>query len=770
MKVLRTKDKKYFIKLIIILFVYICLINYFTYFFGTKVIAEESEAETLSQGTTEVLPKATENLQQNGVKVQLFEDSVTIDLPRNNTAYWFKIPEGSVVGGGSFLNLNMSISSTLIKERSSITLLVNGTTIETKWIYDNISQNAQGWWQVPVPNSLLKIGGVNKLEISTAQRSIEGDCADIDNPSNWVRFDPDSYFYLDLVQSPQATLGNLYPLFYDSLNERFSIETEYVLPQIPKIADVEDVLKVSSAIGAYGSSKSILKNQVSLGNPSSSIKNKIYMGTIDRWLNSPQLLLPDPLEESSGFISVKDNTVLITGQDEIGFKKAADFFANIDYLSQIAEQKVIVNSESQESKAKEFASNESGYYQLTDFGFEDISLNGAFHQSTTFSLKQPNGLIGGNDSYINIKFNHSKALLSDNSLITVYLDDVAYGSEKLSTSNADGGNVKVKIPEDVLNDEVIKVRIDIYNYIGKIDCSKDFSDTAWTVIGKDSEIYFEPTSTGIYPTLNNFPYLSSDKIVMGIDSNYNTDTLNLMSILSTKVGQRTDEASNYSVRTSLDELTHDDKQKDMFFIGTYENLWLPDEVKEELEIVPEKDSFRINENIEATNETLQEKIILQVIRSPWNFNKKIYVITYDKRSENKALEFMSDSKNLDKLGDQISIVNKSGDVVNCKSGISDNLKDNKAPLTFESVKYTVEKATGLPLWFVFAAFTLIGINLFVLVKVVKKKNRFEQAAKDMGSAFEEDINVEEDGSDFEKESSNDVDNDLSLKNDSEINE
>ena len=127
------------------------------------------------------------------------------------------------------------------------------------------------------------------------------------------------------------------------------------------------------------------------------------------------------------------------------------------------------------------ASREDGLYTLQDFGYEDINLEGAFHQKTYFSIRQPDGILGGPDSYFEVHFRHSDALVGDTSMLTVYFDGVPASSIQLSRGNVDDGKLRVKIPREVLDKGSFEITVDVYNYLGNIDCSKDWYDVAWYI-------------------------------------------------------------------------------------------------------------------------------------------------------------------------------------------------------------------------------------------------------------------------------------------------
>lgn len=681
--------------------------------------------------------------------ILLFEKSHKLDMPKNIVSYWFNIPEGSVVDDSCYLNLNLTISSTLINERSSISLAINDETLDTKWIKE-VDETYSGWWKVSIPADALKIGKINELKIITTQRSIEGDCADIDNPSNWVNLNKTSYLHIGISKYAAPYLGDMYSYYYDKLGEKNIIRNDFIIADSRNDKDINGMLKVASAIGKEYPDKDSLFYSVS-NNKSNSIENKVYIGTIDKWKLNKELLLPDEeLKQNEGFLSVYGRTkenpynkTLISGKDQNGLNKAIDFFSDTNYLSQINENKLTVKSDIANEK-QTFSLKEDGLYELKDFGYSTVNLAGAFHQSTNFLITQPNGVKSGKNSYIKIKFRHSEALVSDNSLMTVYFNGIAQSSTRLSGSNAEKGELKVSIPENVLKKNVIDVKVDCYNYLGKIDCSKDYYDSAWTVIDENSEIYFEPGEKGIAPDLSDFllfnKFTSNNKepIIMKVPENYDNDTLKICALLATRTGQNSKSSFEWKIYSGKSELTQEDMKNNMIFIGSFEDINMPKKIKDKLNIAPlGNGDFKINNALTISKETLDNKIILQVIRSPWDFNKKIYIFLYDKNMKENLESFVADRKVLDQLKGQIATIDSYKSVTNFEMN-NDQLEE-KTPLTFERIKYILENKTKLPIYVLITGFLLIILSIFAIVKVKNNKYRFKNAKEKMKILNEEDL-------------------------------
>lgn len=666
---------------------------------------------------------------QAAAEIPVFTETQHLDLPRNTVTYWFSIPGTAELGSENSVHLHMEASDTLINERSSITLSINGVSLQTIHIND-VMELQNGWWNLDIPKELLRVGDANEMTITTAQRSIEGDCADIDNPANWVNLLEDSYVSVDVLGYSEPSLAHLYSLFYDGLEEPNTISNQFILGNLDS-TQINAMLKFSSAAGRAYRYKETVKSEVALS-ADSSWNNHVYIGLLG------EIEGITDLAQDEGYLAVNNqqgNSLIIGGSNETGFNKAVNFVSNPLYLEQLDKEAQVVNTDTEE-EVNLFSYKEDGFYTLSDFGYDFTNLAGAFHQQVSFSLEQPNGLQSGSNSYVEIHFRHSEALVADNSLLTVYINSEPLGSIQLSQSNADGGTIKVTIPEEALEDDTIELSIEVYNYLGKVDCSKDYYDTAWTVIESDSVVYFEPGEKGIEPDLTNFPVFPKNyedyrnTVVLGLEENYSMEVLDLASEMAVRAGQNSNECFTWEVLVN-GEVPSQLQDCNMIFIGENRSISLPEQVKDELVIVPNSDgSFEIEEGVSATNETLEKKTILQAVRSPWNYNRRIYVITYDGENT-KALEDLLESKtSLNELSGAVAVLNEKGDITVLE--LSEEQTQSEAiPLSKERVMYLIEKYTGMSVWIWLIILVVVILAVLMIRKAVKKKGRFDSNADKM---------------------------------------
>lgn len=673
--------------------------------------------------------------------IQLFKEDQKLSLPANSLSYWFSVQNGTELASDAFLSLHFTFSETLIDRRSNLGIMVNGSPIDTKWIYD-LQNTTSGWWRVNIPLSKIKLDGLNEITVQSNQRSIEGDCADIDNPSNWVVIHNDSVMQVTVKKNPDAILSNYYRIYYDNFFNKDVLVNDFILGVNQDINSISALLKLSSSIGKNFRYGDVLDYNVSSGAAATlSNKNKVMIGPVSEWYDISAVKLPDnKLEANQGYLSIANPTnntsgynLLITGADQAGVAKAVDFISNNDLLEQVTNKSLAISSPVETEHAS-MAVNKDGIYKFSDFGYNNINLAGVFHQTANLSFIQPQGIQSTKGSYIKLIFNHSKVLVSDRSLITAYINDVPVNSDKLSLANAESGTLTVPIPAEALKKPIINLKIDCYNYLGLVDCSKDYSDSAWTLISADSKICLIPGQVLIQPTLNNFPYFYTQQttekpeLLIGLSDFSSPGLLKAASLIATRSGQNTGEVFQWTPFRLGTEITGKQKKRDMIFLGSFDSLNLPEKIKRELPVLPlGKGEFKIIDGLQLIPETLQDKVIFQVIRSPWDVTKRIYVISYASDQDLSILEdILSNRPLLTALDGQVSVIDTNKGIHNLvyteKTSVS-------VPKTLANELRKIELLTGMPWWV--ALLLIIGIlaGVIKLLKIRKRKNQFQKVGE-----------------------------------------
>ena len=125
--------------------------------------------------------------------------------------YFFPLPRGLVPREGSKLDLVISHSPLLIPERSTMTVVMNGRTLDSVFLTrDNAARTRLS---IPLPiDGFVETGYFIQLQF--AMRLTRDECEETNNPALWTTVHADSSATLPVGPSPSApTLANLPGLF-----------------------------------------------------------------------------------------------------------------------------------------------------------------------------------------------------------------------------------------------------------------------------------------------------------------------------------------------------------------------------------------------------------------------------------------------------------------------------------------------------------------------------------------------------------------------------
>ncbi|MBR2670237.1 MAG: cellulose biosynthesis cyclic di-GMP-binding regulatory protein BcsB [Solobacterium sp.] len=535
----------------------------------------------------------------------------------------------------------------------------------------------------------------------------------------------------------------MYPYYFNRIDVMDSLSCEMIVPSSSALAELSAAASIASAAGYRYLYKSDINFPVSFGSAAEDIHNQMVFAI-------------DPeIQKGTGYLRLsqtEDNTILlVSGGDEEGLLKAVNLLRNEDYIKQFSGSEYTIES-MVSNEDREFSAREDGLYMLSDFGYSDVNLEGAFHQQTSFTIKQPDAIAGDRGSNVEIHFRHSDALVGDTSLLTVYFDNVAAASIQLSSANADGGSLKVRIPEENLKRDVINIGIDVYNYLGKIDCSKDWYDVAWTVIDSDSIICFEPSDYNTLATLDHFPSFNAttrdqEHVVLAVTPKVNEETAEILTSFAARAAQNSLSSPRYEIRTGFSAAEHED----LVFLGTAGSLKIPEEIKSLLYVSYETDGYKIKDDIHTIPEALQDQIVIQTVRSPYDYTRKVYVITYpDDSYETAVLNLLKDKKQLSKIGGVVSLLSKDGTVSVLET---EETAERNIPVTFERLVNKVVRKTGISRTGLVIIAVCLLVILMMLILASRKKNRFSEAEKKMKKTNDSnpDSSEEEDEEDFEQD-------------------
>ena len=631
------------------------------------------------------------------------------------------LPNGTKVESAS-LSLVLETSVTLLEDYSTATVEINRTAVDSINLVE-FAENYGSLWEIEVPVELLHTdGSLNQLSIITAQRSILGECADIDNPANWIVISDESVLEITMLHEGPVNLNDLYACLFNRAELGSLVNSGFIFDGKNLNAEFAGALSIASAIGANNPYKDIERMAL---NPDQTGDGLSGVFVLSADAADPEI---PSLKKGEGYISIttgEDMIVRAAGGEKEGLKAAVRTISDAGRLSQFSTEETVIKS-MPEPVDNGLHARDNGKYLLEDFGYTDMSLAGAFHQQTTFTVREPDGLLGGPGSYFEVHFNHSNALLSDASLLTVRFDRVPAASIQLSRTNAENGRLRVAIPQKVLERGVFEIGIDVYNYLGRIDCSKDWSDVAWTVINADSVLYFEPSDITVIPSLSRFPTLWGNNIVLGLPNDTSNTVKEALLMIAAKNGQNTQTVAEYKVTVDIHSGAL--SGKDIIIAGPRNEINIPDIVSDLLYVVPQGNGYSVKAGVSVMPEALSDKIILQTVRSPYDYTKTVIVIMWpDASYEDLLLAKMSDKETFSQLKEHLALLSESGIVTVAAAAEA----ESAIPLSPEVIVNRVVRKTGIPKIGLAIILVLIVFLVIMIIRASRKKDRFENAREKM---------------------------------------
>lgn len=612
--------------------------------------------------------------------LSLFDKDKLLKSPINRESFWFEIKPGVTLGNNCFINVSYSHSATLINEESLITVMLNNIPLASRRLAQaDINQTD---WKIPLPIDKT-IQGYNEIRIITGQRTIEGICRDVDNDANWLILYDKSFLHLEATDVELNLKNFPYP-FLNYLSNQ-PVNCTWYLPKNPGTEEIKTMLQLAGNWGRLERSYN-LPIKVKLGEPEKSAENQLLIGILSHWPS----LLNKQLTKGIGVLSIDRSPnikggkrFLISGTDEEGLFKAQAALNSPELLSQMEGDTFLVKDMPYSQNNKKTL-GKPGSYTLSELGYSDIVMGGAFHQRTGLTLKKPAGWYLGSATEIEAHFRHSTSLDPARSALTVYINGRPLNSVVLNAANAENGVLKVKIPTEELEKSQWLIEFAFYHDIGAVDCSKSYDEVAWSVVESSTTVSFIKGNGEIGPSLLNFPDLKVDtnngnKATMWLSSEPDEEELTLAAIITAKAAKNNGLSIDWSVITSdsPDEkllqgspvimIVYQNEKERLAKIRGYIPVW-PDgqysyEMAQNLNLVP---SDKGNALIEAS-------------LSPWDKSNILYTLIGFDKSFFEKLSLGFAEMNIEKqLNGQLCELLKDGRIVSFTTEISEKEKAKKS--------------------------------------------------------------------------------------------
>ena len=552
----------------------------------------------------------------------LGEPTIRLEGYRPTVALDIMIPPGWEVASSAQVNLDYRLSE-LASEGVALAVHLNEQPIESVYI-----EPFEGMLTIEIPNELF-IPGENKLEL-VAFLPLEDDteCIVPNHPGRWLEIGPNSVLNMSLEPTTDGLVLSDFPAHFELLgNTESAAPITFVIPDTPSTTELNAIAAVGYALAQ--SSETTPKWQFL---PASEYQTAPLVGPViivglNESMSSLDLILPESGSES-GWISLTRGTsfgfptMVVGGGDGDALLMAARSLSNPIALAQMSNDFVIVD------KLPELALRSlPDEFTFADLGYGERVLRGSGEQSLIYTFDVPFAWTPENGQ-VSLNFSHSANLDPQVASLTVVLNGQTAVGFRLDALEEASNIAEISLPKEFFRPGRNFLRLTFDFGPAIVFCKSGGSQQSWASIRSDSSLALPHQSEGGRLDLKDFPlHLASETdtaalaVVLPENNSFGDLTTGLELIRSLSVANN--RISPQLIRP--ENIESSTRAGHLILLGHVDQQPLYNQLRSHL-------PFNIGDEPLA-NYGIRLPIerpdmgVLQVMRSPWEKNRAIIVIS-----------------------------------------------------------------------------------------------------------------------------------------------
>lgn len=359
------------------------------------------------------------------------------------------------------INLDYQVSQLTKRERSNLTFVINDAKFHSLELTATETNNQHV--QLTIPKELLK-KGVNTLVIQGSVSTIDDEevCRITTTPADWLHIFKSSNVGV-LYRTQQLT---------DSIKDfhkRFSgidtIAHRQVAVLVAGQADLSELESATYVLSSYAKIENRDEEVIPVAQLNDEEFNQVpYQIIIGLYDHLPSNLKKEITEKdlaNGAQIKLINNgqqhILLLTAKSGADLIKGSRFIANSQLMSEITQNQKNVGKDTVTDTP---AIESEKLFHLNNQGEK---LVGPFHQEKQFFVSLPSNRSIASNSEVYLKFRYSENLDFNRSLVTISINGIPIGSQKLSIDKAQEDELVITVPKDldVAGDFTLTVGFDL---------------------------------------------------------------------------------------------------------------------------------------------------------------------------------------------------------------------------------------------------------------------------------------------------------------------
>ncbi len=400
------------------------------------------------------------------------------------------------------LNLNYQVSQLSSRQLSDITVSLGGVKFAS---FRPKKQTGLQTKTIKIPLRLLS--GENELQISGQILNQAGkkDYRLTQTPANWLTVDSRSAVNFQYaLKAPTKTIDS----FYDHFSGPDTIVNRDAYITVPNQANNAELS--ASMYALTGESRVITTENQQI--PVAQFQTTAGQAADYQLVMAEYQHLPARFQKLFKRTDLRNaaqikrydakgkHYLVVTATTGTLLEKAARFVANSELMKEAKQATETITAGTQTFTS---TLNYDGKYQLTTSADK---ITGANHQERSYFVSLPVDRNNADGSTISIHLRYARNLDFKNSLATVYVNDTAIGSKRLSSARADNDTLTVALPRGMALGNSFTVRVALDLPMSDSSGTQDNTHTPWASI-EPSSVARIKTAPGNDLLFSNYPNL-----------------------------------------------------------------------------------------------------------------------------------------------------------------------------------------------------------------------------------------------------------------------
>lgn len=619
------------------------------------------------------------------------------------------------------INLDYQVSQLTKRERSNLTFVVNDAKFHSLELA--ATETDKQHVQLTIPKKLLKTG-VNTLVIQGSVNTIDDEevCRITTTPADWLHiFDSSNVGVLYRTQELTDSIKDFHKRFsgVDTIAHR---QVAVLVAGQAEPAELESATYVLSSYAKIENKDGEAIPVAQLADEEfNQVPYQIIIGLYDNLPADLQKEVEDLGNDAQLKLIKRDqqDILLLTAESEDALIKGSRFIANSQLMSEVSQNEKIVG---QDTLTDTPMIESEKLFHLNDQGEK---LVGPFHQEKQFFVSLPSNRSIATNSEVYLKFRYSENLDFNRSLVTISINGIPIGSQKLTQAKAGEDELVITVPKDldVAGDFTLTVGFELE--IQDLPCTPRQDQMPWAYIAPESAMTIH-TKDRQDLVFANYPYPflregSFNQVAVllpaKVDQNIYRSITALFNLLGRYAQDNTGDVVFVNAGSTVPEKIL--QANNLIVLGSYQDNTVVKDLNNKLFFRYDDQGKRLvsNEKISIESQYGAEIGSGQLIFSPYEEGKGILVLTgATSRGVYLSAQKLSSQEKVSQHPEDGFIVDKDGNINSFRFkkelakeqvGTSTKLANNSLLLTYVGV-------------LIFVAGTLIAGLAYIVTKHRKK--------------------------------------------------